>query len=161
MNNINPNNQESNSENFNFKEIIYPYLFKWKWYLVTLLIGILFGILYLRYTVPTYNVSASILIKDDDKNDLVAQMSAISELSGGGSIQNKIENEIEILESRKLLSRVVKDLKLNVSYIDNNGPIENEQFLKPWVKINFLNGDSSIFNKKGSYELTFLSNSKF
>ena len=77
-----------------------------------------FGLLYLRYTTPTYNVSASILIKDDDKNDLVSQMSSISELSGGGSIQNKIENEIEILESRKLLSRVVKDLKLNINYID-------------------------------------------
>ncbi len=161
MNQLNQTTKEDFSENFNFKEIIYPYLFKWKWYLVTLFFGIIFGLLYLRYTTPTYNVSASILIKDDDKNDLVSQMSAISELSGGGSMQNKIENEIEILESRKLLSLVVKDLKLNVGYIDNNGPISKEQFKNPWIKINFLKGDSSIYKLDGSYEITFVSNSTF
>ncbi len=154
-------NTEDFSDNFNFKETIYPYLFKWKWYLVTLAIGVIFGLLYLRYTIPTYNVSASILIKDDDKNDLVSQMSAVSELSGGGSIQNKIKNEIEILESRKLLSRVVKDLKLNINYIDNNGHISKEQFLNPWVRINFLKGDSSIYDFKGIFEITFISNSTF
>lgn len=161
MNQLTKNFQEDFSQNFNFKEIIFIYLSRWKWYLLTLIIGLFFGILYLRYTTPTYNVSASILIKDDEKNDLVAQMSAISDLSGGGSIQNKIENEIEILESRKLLSQVVKDLKLNISYIDNNGPIAKEQFLKPWVKINFLKGDSSIYKQNGTFEIFFLSNSTF
>jgi hypothetical protein len=39
-------NKEDFSDNFNLKETIYPYLFKWKWYLVTLAIGVIFGLLY-------------------------------------------------------------------------------------------------------------------
>jgi uncharacterized protein involved in exopolysaccharide biosynthesis len=48
-----------------FGEIVLKYLSYWRWFLIslTLLLGLAF--VYLRYTVPMYEASATVLIKDD------------------------------------------------------------------------------------------------
>ncbi|MCP2936383.1 hypothetical protein NK983_27240, partial [Salmonella enterica subsp. enterica serovar Typhimurium] len=68
-----------------------------------------------------------ILIKDDSKGIVSSELSAFEDL-GILKSGNNINNEIEIFRSRSLMSRVVKELKLNVYYFSYGRPIEHERY---------------------------------
>ena len=70
--------------------------------------------IYLRYTTPTYQTVAKLLIKDQEDN----KKSGIKYSSNLGIISNSegIDNEIEILGSRSVAQDAVRDLKLYVNY---------------------------------------------
>ena len=148
--------QKNNSlqEENHIKDILFPYLKKWKFYILSLIVA--FGIykVYLRYAKQTYKVNATIIVKDDKKDGFSNQLSAFENLgfnvSGGAS---RIENEIDLLQSRSLVSSVVKVLKLNIAYFDLKTPQKQELFDKLPIKINFLDGDSSIYNKNAVIEI--------
>ena len=69
----------------------------------------------MRYTTPTYQTVAKLLIKDQDDN----KKSGIKYSSNLGTMSNSegIDNEIEILGSRSVAQDAVRDLKLYVNYI--------------------------------------------
>jgi tyrosine-protein kinase Etk/Wzc len=149
-------------DEFRIKDVVYPYLLQWKWYILSILIFFVIGLFYLKISTPIYNVHATILVKDEQKGNLMSEMSAFEDLGiGTTNIKSKIENEIEVLESRKLLSRVVDELDLNISYFNDNNAIPTEIFGNSPVKINFLKGDSSIYTKKEDFEVRIIDNSTF
>src|SRR5678816_2714591 len=76
---------------------------------MALLTGLAIAFLYLRYTVPIYQADASIIIKDERKGNEEAKLTESLDLI---SSKKTIENEIEILKSRKLMAQVVKELSL-------------------------------------------------
>ena len=116
-------------DEFRIKDVVYPYLLQWKWYILSILIFFVIGLFYLKISTPIYNVHATILVKDEQKGNLMSEMSAFEDLGiGTTNIKSKIENEIEVLESRKLLSRVVDELDLNISYFNDNNAIPTEIF---------------------------------
>lgn len=89
----------------------------WQWFVLSMAICILSGWLYLRYTMPTYQMSERILIKSDNsKSSSVSQVQADNQDFGFLSNSTGIENEVEVLRSRTLLREVVRDLKLYVEY---------------------------------------------
>jgi tyrosine-protein kinase Etk/Wzc len=116
QNKYNINNNEGNSNDFNIREEVDKYLFHWKWFLLSLLFAIAIGYVYLRYATPIYSASATILVKDDKKGAL-SEFSGLSELGGLGNVKSNLENEIEILKSRTLIEKTVKELRLNYIYI--------------------------------------------
>lgn len=77
-------------------------------------------ILYLRYTTPTYNTSAKLLIKDgsDDKRNTGGALQALESMSNLGIISSNygVENEQEILSSTTVAEQAIRDLKLYVNY---------------------------------------------
>ena len=106
---------------FSFANIWSVIVLNWQWFVLSLLICLLSGWLYLRYTLPTYQMSARILIKNDN-----SQSSSTSQVNSGnqdfGFLSNSagLNNEVEVIRSRVLLREVVKDLKLYVEYRDLN-----------------------------------------
>ena len=102
---------------FSFSNLWTILVLNWQWFVLSLLICVLSGWLYLRYTMPTYQMSARILIKDDkSSHSNAAQMQSDMEEFGFLSNSTGIENEVEVLRSRVLLREVVKDLKLYTEY---------------------------------------------
>ena len=116
--------------------------------------------LYLRYTIPEYEATSTVLIKDDNKGGDISELSAFSDLGILGGKSN-IENEIEILKSRSLMTEVVKDLHLNIQYLNNDGPISKVNFKNPPIRIYFLAGDSSIYNVKINFEIEIINENEF
>ncbi len=91
----------------------------WPLYVSAFLIMALMAFLFLRYTSPTFQVTAKILIKDEKKTGVGGGASSlISELDlfGGKKI---VENELEILRSRPIIEKVVKGTHSNVHVIRN------------------------------------------
>ena len=101
----------------NFANLWTVIVLNWQWFVLSLLICILCGWLYVRYTMPTYQMSARILIKDDNsQRSNAAQVQSDGEDFGFLSNSAGIENEVEVIRSRTLLREVVRDLKLYVEY---------------------------------------------
>ena len=119
-----------NSDNINIHEIIKPYLRKWWWFCLSCLVFLALAVFYIKTTTPVYDIKSTALIKDTKKTPS-ADMGALSQLGGFGSMgTNSIENEIEVLKSKKLMSDVVKELGLQISLFNKNGLKSNELYGK-------------------------------
>ena len=108
---------ERGKSRFNFQTIYAALVLNWQWFLLSLIICFCMALIYLRYAEPVYEVSARMLIKDENrKKHSSNQMLASVEDLGFLSNSTGIENEVEVLKSRVLLRDVVKDLKLYTEY---------------------------------------------
>ncbi|MDP2453794.1 MULTISPECIES: polysaccharide biosynthesis tyrosine autokinase [unclassified Kaistella] len=114
------NNTEDLSENINLSELIKPYLNRWKLFLFSV-IGVLFlFVLYIKKTSPTYEITSTVLIRDVKKSPLDFGM--MSELSSfGGRANSGINNEIELLKSKKLTKEVVQRLNIQNAVYSKKG----------------------------------------
>ena len=93
---------QQEEESINLRELLDKYLYHWKWFLIGGFIALSIAFVYLRYSVPVYESSASVLIKDDEKGGGMQGMDMFKDLGlMGGSVN--LENEIEIYRSRTLL----------------------------------------------------------
>ena len=111
-------NDESQEESwFSFQNIFAMVVLNWQWFLLSLFIMICAAVLYLRYSEPVYQVSARILVKDEN-NQRRNAAEMLSNMQDLGFISNSagIDNEIEVIKSRTLLRDAVKDLKLYTEY---------------------------------------------
>lgn len=117
---------EEEESSFNFGVILKMVILNWQWFALSLFVCLCLAFLYLRYKSPVYEVTAKILIKDDESNSRRGASQMLSNMADFGFISNSngIDNEVEILMSRQLAKDAVKDLKLYVEY-KSKGRIKN------------------------------------
>ena len=116
------NRGEQPEEQVNIQEILFRYLIHWPWFVVSVIICIACAWGYLRLTTPVYNISATVLIKDDKKGGGASMSSELEKmgLDGFVSSSNNVDNEIEVLKSKSLAREVVNNLGLFVTYKDED-----------------------------------------
>lgn len=125
-----PNAEVEASNEINLNEIIKPYLRKWWWFVLSVLALAALAVFYIKTATPVYSIKSTALIKDTKKVPS-ADMGALSQLGGFGSMgTNSIENEIEILKSKKLMRDVVTELGLQTAVIKNDGLKQKELYGK-------------------------------
>jgi len=109
-------------EQINIQEILFRYLIHWPWFVVSVIVCVALAWGYLRLTTPVYNISATVLIKDEKKGGGANMSSELEKmgLNGFVSSSSNIENEIEVLSSRTLAREVVSSLGLFVTYMDKD-----------------------------------------
>ncbi len=134
---------------FNEKEnvilsLINKYISYWPLFILIGLVFITSAFIYIRYTNPKYEASATLLIKDEKKG---TDDSKILESLNIINSKKIIENEIEVLQSRKILDSVVKHLSLYAPiYI--KGRFRNiSAYEKANIKIEIFNPDSIMESK--------------
>jgi len=112
---------QANSNELNMNEIIKPYVKRWFWFVLGVFLFLAYAVYYIQKSVPVYNIQSTVLIKDSRKAPST-EMGALSQLGGfGTSGANSIENEIEILKSKKLVRDVVTQLGLQTSLVAEDG----------------------------------------
>ena len=107
---------EEKEEKTDFKAVLFKYTIHWPWFVACILLCLAGAWLYLRYTAPVYNISASVIIKDNDKNSKSNTGIVDLEDLGFYSSINNFDNEVEILHSRTLIRKVVEELDLYINY---------------------------------------------
>ena len=109
-------------EQNNIQEILFRYLIHWPWFVVSVIICVACAWGYLRLTTPVYNITATVLIKDDKKGGGASMSSELEKmgLDGFVSSSNNVDNEIEVLRSKSLAREVVNNLGLFVTYMDED-----------------------------------------
>lgn len=113
------NKNIENQEEINIQGMIEPFLRKWQWFVLSVVMVLLLTFIFLKIKSPIYKISSTILIKEakssgGGKDDLA--MGLLGELSVfGGMGSNSVENELEILKSKKLMRDVVLKNNLQTS----------------------------------------------
>lgn len=97
------------------QQFVSKYLPYWPLFLLSIVIAIGLAFIYLRYTVPEYEATATLIIKDEKKGN---EESKLVESLDQISSKKIVENEIEIIQSRKLMEDVVKSLGLYAPVYD-------------------------------------------
>lgn len=113
------NKNIENQEEINIQGMIEPFLRKWQWFVLSVVMVLFLTFIFLKIKSPIYKISSTILIKEakssgGGKDDL--EMGLLGELSVfGGMGSNSVENELEILKSKKLMRDVVLKNNLQTS----------------------------------------------
>lgn len=104
-------------------ELTFKYIIHWPWFVGAVLVCLIGAWIYLRMATPVYNISATVLIKDDKKGGNTGSMVGLEELGLSGLISSSqnIDNELEVLRSKTLVKEVINLLNLYVSYTDEDG----------------------------------------
>lgn len=113
---------EQSEEQVNIQELLFRYLIHWPWFVISIIICIACAWGYLRLTTPIYNITATVLIKDEKKGGGANMSSELEKmgLDGFVSSSNNVDNEIEVLRSKSLAREVVNNLGLFVTYMDED-----------------------------------------
>lgn len=101
-------------EKTDFQALFFKYVIHWPWFVASALICAGLAFAYLRYQVPVYEVSSSILIKEDNKKSANNALQTMQDF-GMLSMTSNFNNELELLKSRTLIKKVVSRLNLYTS----------------------------------------------
>jgi len=153
-------------ENFNNKdegrEIIEKYFSHWKWYFVSFIVFFVLAILTIRYSTEAYSIEAKIKINNDKADENVIEgYSKSNRIASTKDSSIQIMDEIELLKSRSLIEKVVKELNLNIQFFGQGKVKASEIYSNPPIAINFLINDSIINNLDTTLTVKIVSKSKY
>lgn len=151
---------EEKEEKTDFKAILFKYLIRWPWFAACIAVCLVGAWLYLRYTAPVYNVSASVIIKDNDKSSKAGSgMTDLEDLGFYSSISN-FDNEVEILHSRTLIKKVVEELDLYIDYLAKGRFHDMELYKTSPVKVWTTPEEAEKMTEPATLELSLLPGNK-
>ena len=146
-----PHQQKPQDEYIDLAEIFAKIFIHWKWILVSVILCLSLGYIYLKFQSNVYQVTSSLLIKSNKEGGDLSAMSLLDELglkSGG----TDVENEVEILHSKTLMRRVVDSLDLyNTYYAGTIFNSKQELYRDSPYKVNLNQSDNDAL--KGSVTL--------
>lgn len=133
-------------------DLFYKYLSYWPLFLLLLVIFLAGAWIYLRYTVPVYETTATLLIKDDKNSNPGTDLMDALDLFGS---QKNVENEVEVLQSKTLMQEVVKNLHLYAPVFIKGRVINQSAYLGSPVVIEAKYPDSLISSDGNKIEFKF------
>src|SRR5690606_34352570 len=138
-NNAYPKIKESEDQELNLKQVFEQYAFYWKWFLLSVIACLFIAFVYLRYAQKIYNTSAKILLQDEKQaSGDMAGLAELATMSGmGGSSAAFVNDQMEVLRSRRLMRKVVDSNRLYLSYY-MKGNIKSSEVLEQHAPLKVL-----------------------
>ncbi|MBQ0080485.1 MAG: polysaccharide biosynthesis tyrosine autokinase [Alistipes sp.] len=125
-------------QTFTLQDLIGIVLHKWYWFLISIVLCIFVGVLYIMRTAPVYQRQATILVKDTRKGSGTNEMQAFSDLAGFTSRRN-VDNELFVLQARRLMLMVIDQLGLTVNYTTKVGLRTVDLYGVSPIAVTFIN----------------------
>ncbi|MGC8751831.1 GumC family protein [Hydrotalea sp.] len=112
-----PTHQQTQTTAYQLRELLFKYLAYLPLFILSVVISVGVGYIYIKYTVPIYNASTLLLIKPGEDNTIsqTPGNDPVSIALTGGRKVN-LDNEIEQLRSYPVIERVVKAGQFNLRY---------------------------------------------
>lgn len=125
-------NSVGNEEESGFDiRILWMLFLRYKyWIAASVVVCLVSALIYLRYTIPVYNITSKVLIKDQDKRSYSSGINSTFQELGFMNSSDGFDNEIEILSTKTLNKKVVRDLKLYTTYFYEGSIKNNEIYSK-------------------------------
>ena len=131
---------------FNLKQQASRFVNNWYWFLISLAICVLSAFLYIRYTSPVYRTGSKILITEEKAP--TPGDDAISKAFGGKfGMANNAEAEAEVMKTRVLMEKVVRELKSYITYYHNGNVRRVELYESAPFKLTVLSSADSILKQ--------------
>ena len=120
--NQNEKEREMTEEQIDFRALLFKYIIHWPWFVGAVLLCLIGAWFYLHWATPIYNISATVLMKDEKKGGGAGLSSELEDmgLSGLMTSSKNIDNELEVLRSKTLVKEVVNQLGLYITYKDED-----------------------------------------
>ena len=134
--------------------LLFKYLSYWKWFVASIAICLLLAIVYLKTTTNIYEVSTTVLLKDDKKGGGMSELSALKDM-GLFDVKNNVDNELEVLKTATLTEQVVRELGLYAQYT-NVGTFKNESLYGRSCPIRITLSDDVLDSVNTGYEFEVL-----
>ena len=129
--------QDENQDNlFSLHDIVQMVLTNWYWFLISMAICLGAAYYYIAKTPKIYVRTATILVKDTRKGGDI-DVTAFSDLAGFQS-RRSVDNEVYILQSRRLMTEVVRKLRLTTNYSVRDGLRRKDLYGQAPVDITFI-----------------------
>ena len=148
--------QESKEENIDVQELLFKYLIHWPWFVGAVVACLIAAWVYLHMSTPVYNISATVLIKDDKKGGSAGMLSGLESLGLDGMVSSSqnIDNEIEVLRSKTIVKEVVEDLGLYISYTDKDEFPSRNMYKTSPVQVSLTPQEADLLEKPMTVEMT-------
>jgi tyrosine-protein kinase Etk/Wzc len=134
-------------DTFKPKETLNKYLYHWPLFLMALLFSFAVAIVYLKVAKPVYDVKAELLIKEDNTVTNNSRAASVLQELDVSETDKLVDNEIEVIKSRNLISQVVNDLQLWATYQSNKRIAKENLYGKSPVKITLLTSNEKMDGK--------------
>ena len=110
---MNNNNNEENE--FGLELILDKVRQHWKYYALSVILCLIVGTIYTRNKTRVYQITAKVLLKDDEKGTFSSQSDMLADF-GFQSSNSNVENEIEVLNSKSVVRMAVMHSGLYTQY---------------------------------------------
>ena len=151
------------ADEIDLRDVYEKFRYNYKWFILGALLAVLAAYIYLRYIPNEYEVNASILIDDKDNGGgMNSELAAFADIGLLGDSKTSLDTEIDVLKSRTLMQRVIKDLGINTTYYLDGRVRLYEQYKKSIpLRINFLAKDSVFYSTDTAFTITAQSDTEF
>ena len=129
-------------------QMLAKYFTYWPLFVLFFILSVVASFIYLRYAIPKYQATASLIIKDEKKG---TDDSKLMESLNMINTKKIIENEIEILQSRPLINQVVNKLFLYAPMYHEGRIKELSAYMDAPVIVESMYPDSIIPTKEKVY----------
>lgn len=143
---MNPNSN-TNDDTIDLKELFFSLIAQWKLIALCVILSLTCALLYLKVTPKTYSTDGMVLVEDSKGAGAAALLGNLGDsLPGGIGGKSPADAEIEILNSRMILTKVIQDLNLDIRIKDDKDTVFNRLTAQDKSKVIYKN-DLIIFQK--------------
>lgn len=136
-----------------FRELFDKVLRNWYWFVISTAICLCAGVLYLLSTAPVYHREATVLIKDARRGGAASELSAFADIAGI-STRRSVDNELYVLQARRLMVEVVNRLNLTTAYSIKSGLRTNVLYKNSPIDVTYVDN----LGNKGCKFVAYLTN---
>ncbi|MCF0266562.1 polysaccharide biosynthesis tyrosine autokinase [Acinetobacter guillouiae] len=145
-------NSKTNDDTIDLKELFFSLIAQWKVIALCVILSLICALLYLRMTSPVYSTDAMVQVEDGNSAASSALMGELRDVAGGQ--KSPTDAEIEILNSRLVLGKVIQDLNLNIQIQDTKDTFFHKLMSKD--KIQFSYSAKAVNFQKSQFSFSIL-----
>ncbi|MBJ8427401.1 polysaccharide biosynthesis tyrosine autokinase [Acinetobacter bereziniae] len=146
-------NSKTNDDTIDLKELFFSLIAQWKVIALCIILSLICALLYLRVTSPVYSTDAMVQVEDGKSAASAALMGELKDVAGGLGQKSPADAEIEILNSRLVLGKVIKDLNLDIQIQDNADTFLHRLISKDKTKLTYTAQAVDFQKNKSSFSL--------
>lgn len=145
-------------EGVNFRKIFLTIISKWYYFLITLILALICAFLYNTYTIPSYRVSATLLIDEKTKGSSISNDQLLEGFGLGEGMKN-LDNQIMALSSGTLIGETLDELNFDIEYYYRR--LKNKISLYPTAPIKINPEIADSLPKDIEFTFKYLNNNMF
>ena len=113
---MNNNIEKIGQETINVRDLLFRYLRKWYWFVFAVIIAFTVAWVYLKTVNTKYSVLTTIMLRNDEAGSASNEQQAIMESMGLFSGSKALEDEIQVINSHKIIKQAIDSLNLYTEY---------------------------------------------
>ena len=154
--------RKEKSNDIDLKFIVGKALGNWYWFVISVIVFVVLGVLFMLVVTPKYNVAAKVMVTGPNPRMPSGSIDENALLADGGNLSvanySNVNNELQVLHSRTLIMQTVRDMQLNVTYWQKQGLLFRESYKRSPFTIDLMelkSGPVYMLYDPQVYKITF------